>query len=146
MYDKFISREILAKKNFSFLRSSDCKWSERQDSNLRPPGPKPGALPNWATPRQRKKYYATFHNSCQEFFHLFQKPVPALSCTTFVIIPALKNKCKHFSILPPKIFTLQKIPGQRASPSASDMSPWHPLASFRHAAPPPCPQSVRRLA
>ena len=22
------------------------KWSERQDSNLRPPGPKPGALPN----------------------------------------------------------------------------------------------------
>lgn len=26
------------------------KWSGRQDSNLRPPGPKPGALPNWATP------------------------------------------------------------------------------------------------
>ena len=22
------------------------KWSEQQDSNLRPPGPKPGALPN----------------------------------------------------------------------------------------------------
>ena len=28
-------------------------WSERQDSNLRPPGPKPGALPNCATPRSR---------------------------------------------------------------------------------------------
>ena len=28
------------------------KWSEQQDSNLRPPGPKPGALPNCAMPRQ----------------------------------------------------------------------------------------------
>ncbi len=27
------------------------KWSGRQDSNLRPPGPKPGALPACATPR-----------------------------------------------------------------------------------------------
>ena len=26
-------------------------WSGRQDSNLRPPGPKPGALPSWATSR-----------------------------------------------------------------------------------------------
>jgi hypothetical protein len=26
-------------------------WSGRQDSNLRPPGPKPGALPACATPR-----------------------------------------------------------------------------------------------
>jgi hypothetical protein len=28
-------------------------WSGRQDSNLRPPGPKPGALPACATPRRR---------------------------------------------------------------------------------------------
>ena len=27
------------------------KWSGREDSNLRPPGPKPGALPDCATPR-----------------------------------------------------------------------------------------------
>ena len=27
------------------------EWSGRQDSNLRPPGPKPGALPSWATSR-----------------------------------------------------------------------------------------------
>ena len=27
------------------------KWSGQQDSNLRPPGPKPGALPNCAMPR-----------------------------------------------------------------------------------------------
>ena len=26
-------------------------WSRRQDSNLRPPAPKAGALPNCATPR-----------------------------------------------------------------------------------------------
>lgn len=55
-----------------------------------------------------------------------------------------QKQMQAFSILPPKIFTLQKIPGQRASPSASDMSPWHPLASFRHAAPPPYPQSAHR--
>ena len=51
------------------------KWSERQDSNLRPPGPKPGALPNWATPRQRKKYYATSFKLCQAFFCFFSKSV-----------------------------------------------------------------------
>src|SRR6476469_9399619 len=27
------------------------KWSGREDPNLRPPGPEPGALPGWATPR-----------------------------------------------------------------------------------------------
>ena len=27
------------------------KWSGREDSNLRPPGPEPGALPDCATPR-----------------------------------------------------------------------------------------------
>ncbi len=31
--------------------SWERKWSGRQDSNLRPPGPKPGALPACATPR-----------------------------------------------------------------------------------------------
>ena len=30
------------------------KWSGRQDSNLRPPGPKPGALPACATPRRTR--------------------------------------------------------------------------------------------
>ena len=28
-----------------------CQWSGRQDSNLRPPVPKTGALPGCATPR-----------------------------------------------------------------------------------------------
>ena len=28
-------------------------WSGRKDSNLRPPGPKPGALPDCATPRKK---------------------------------------------------------------------------------------------
>ena len=29
-------------------------WSGRKDSNLRPPGPKPGALPGCATPRNKR--------------------------------------------------------------------------------------------
>ena len=29
-------------------------WSGRKDSNLRPPGPKPGALPGCATPRNNR--------------------------------------------------------------------------------------------
>ena len=33
------------------LHPQNKKWSEQQDSNLRPPGPKPGALPNCAMPR-----------------------------------------------------------------------------------------------
>ena len=32
-----------------------CEWSGRQDSNLRPPGPKPGALPDCATPRYKEE-------------------------------------------------------------------------------------------
>jgi hypothetical protein len=32
-------------------KGSFGKWSGREDSNLRPPGPEPGALPDCATPR-----------------------------------------------------------------------------------------------
>src|SRR5579862_6218757 len=31
------------------------KWSGREDLNLRPPGPEPGALPGCATPRPRAR-------------------------------------------------------------------------------------------
>ena len=34
------------------LKEIKNKWSGRKDSNLRPPGPKPGALPGCATPRE----------------------------------------------------------------------------------------------
>lgn len=40
-------------------------WSGRQDSNLRPPGPKPGALPACATSR-----WATRSRSITYFFYL----------------------------------------------------------------------------
>ena len=33
----------------NFIKKSKKKWSERQDSNLRPSGPKPDALPSCAT-------------------------------------------------------------------------------------------------
>ncbi len=34
-----------------FERARLEDWSGREDSNLRPPGPEPGALPDCATPR-----------------------------------------------------------------------------------------------
>ena len=34
-----------------YERAKAAKWSGREDSNLRPPGPEPGALPDCATPR-----------------------------------------------------------------------------------------------
>ena len=34
-----------------FERARFEEWSGREDSNLRPPGPEPGALPDCATPR-----------------------------------------------------------------------------------------------
>ena len=34
-----------------FKRAQMNEWSGREDSNLRPPGPEPGALPDCATPR-----------------------------------------------------------------------------------------------
>lgn len=37
--------------NLIFERAKMEKWSGREDSNLRPPGPEPGALPDCATPR-----------------------------------------------------------------------------------------------
>ena len=37
------------------LRAFLCKWSGREDSNLRPPQPHCGALPGCATPRKIKK-------------------------------------------------------------------------------------------
>ena len=36
---------------YHWATPANKKWSEQQDSNLRPPGPKPGALPNCAMPR-----------------------------------------------------------------------------------------------
>ena len=37
-----------------------CFWSEYKDSNLGPPGPKPGALPDCATLRQVYYYSVNF--------------------------------------------------------------------------------------
>ena len=56
-----------------------------------------------------------------------------------------QKQMQAFSEAKQKIFLTPPMPpGQHASPSASDMSPWHPQASSRHAAPPPCPQSAHR--
>ena len=40
------------KNQLSAQKSESLEWSGWKDSNLRPPGPKPGALANCATPRQ----------------------------------------------------------------------------------------------
>lgn len=69
------------------------KWSEQQDSNLRPPGPKPGALPNCAMPRYILLHVAT---------HSFMSLGNIVSAT---VVPYRNNKdsitrliktCKYF--------------------------------------------------
>ena len=42
---------LRARQALSQLSYGPIKWSGRQDLNLRPPGPKPGALPSCATSR-----------------------------------------------------------------------------------------------
>ena len=49
-------------------------WSEQQDSNLRPPGPKPGALPNWAMPRQPQRLLYRFVMLLSTFFYFYFSP------------------------------------------------------------------------
>ena len=46
------------------LKSRAVKWSGRQDSNLRPSGPKPDALPDCATPRKKANQKKTYQKSC----------------------------------------------------------------------------------
>ncbi|MDB5764194.1 MAG: hypothetical protein JWQ21_3189 [Herminiimonas sp.] len=45
-------------------------WSEYKDSNLGPPGPKPGALPDCATLREKESYrtkaFQSIHNDDAE--------------------------------------------------------------------------------
>ena len=43
-------------------------WSRRRDSNPRPLGPEPSALPNCATPRRNGFHYKTFFLKKQLFF------------------------------------------------------------------------------
>ena len=74
------------------LHPQNKKWSEQQDSNLRPPGPKPGALPNCAMPRYIKNtilfavvYYFVLNNKAIVSYH-------ANVCKYFFII--FYNFCK----------------------------------------------------
>ena len=55
--------------------SPNALLSGRQDSNLRPPGPKPGALPGCATPRCYPSWKPSFLNcECKDTaFFLFHK-------------------------------------------------------------------------
>jgi len=63
---------------------ADSNWSGRQDSNLRPPGPKPGALPACATSRMpfyRLGYFCfatkAANHAQHHFTHLL---VPGIKC------------------------------------------------------------------
>ena len=46
-------------------------WSGRQDSNLRHPAPKAGALPGCATPRREKEVYRTFNATGQGQWRIY---------------------------------------------------------------------------
>ena len=45
------------------IGNSKEKWSGREDLNLRPPGPEPGALPGCATPRRMRSTVARAEDS-----------------------------------------------------------------------------------
>ena len=51
------------------------KLSGRRDSNPRPHGPKPRALPNCATPRQHNEFYYMIVSVVNTYFKLFFKKV-----------------------------------------------------------------------
>ena len=59
------------------------RWSGRQDSNLRPPVPKTGALPGCATPRSVRGRIANCLLNEKCFFHFFHLG-PAFSGKPFI--------------------------------------------------------------
>ena len=64
-------------------------WSGRQDSNLRPPGPKPGALPGCATPRLLRRDMFLFCECKGNAFSLYMQTFRQLfsfrqTCSPFV--------------------------------------------------------------
>ena len=59
------SEKVLkTQKNPAEIRRFQPDWSECRDSNPRPLGPEPSAIPNFATPRQLE-YYRGFAAVCQ---------------------------------------------------------------------------------
>ena len=73
------SYKIIHRKKFGICRKIRLKsedfsriWSECRDSNPRPLGPEPSAIPNFATPRQLE-YYRGFAAVCQEFCMKFSR-------------------------------------------------------------------------
>ena len=66
-----------------------CFLSGRQDSNLRPPGPKPGALPGCATPRKKRTF--VFADAKVRFFYKtckFFKNYLIIPCSTNIFFSA----------------------------------------------------------
>ncbi len=62
----------------AFLNTKALKnWSGWRDSNSRHPGPKPGALPDYATPRESRHY--TFLGHKRQFLRLLQKTISSVN-------------------------------------------------------------------
>ena len=70
---------IFFKQRVKNLRKRQIKWSEWRDLNPRPPGPKPGTLPNCATLRKNSNY--TLLNAVM--FNLFFLRVLKISIMLF---------------------------------------------------------------
>ena len=78
---KSIPLQIRNKKSASPFRTH--RWSECRDSNPRPLGPEPSAIPNFATPRQ-PVYYTGLYLDCQEgMWLLHEKTVSYAACVFF---------------------------------------------------------------
>ena len=81
---------------YHWATPANKKWSEQQDSNLRPPGPKPGALPNCAMPRHLLLcYYSKPGSWCQPLLLLSSYSLEYRSATK-IIISLIETSDKYF--------------------------------------------------
>ena len=82
------------------------RWAKsgRQDSNLRPPGPKPGAIPGYATPRSYYRFFVINLISAitTTFSRQFPSPIFQLTRRTASAVARLTQPLSILSALLPK--------------------------------------------
>ena len=120
---------LFGKKSATFLlKRTDllcfCHWSEWQDSNLRPLGPEPSALPNCATPR-----WTVFKNE-RKFVRLVREPNRRM--------PPLRLRLRTYQTVPHPDELYSKMKGNlcgwwgNRTASKDEICKSHPSRLLRH--------------